>query len=172
MDIKVPDIGDFAEVHAVRPDGKPVGFTSSLGKGKVMVFGASMAANTLDDLDVVRQMALKMGCPAPFKLSRWADVRMSCGPKGNFLFISNYRDDPVETTISYRDEKLFGGNPVSLAARTGAILPLDWQIKDGILLKYATSEIVELIEDGDLVVEPGTREVTVVSPSRRASRRC
>ena len=144
--------GDFDEVYATRPDGQTVGFTKSLGKGKVLMYGAAMAANTLDDLDVVHQMALKMDCPVPFELSCWVDVRMSRGPKGRFLFINNYQDDPVQTTVSYRGEMLFGGNPVSLAARTGAILPLDWQIKEGLVLQYATSELVEVIEDGAQVV--------------------
>ena len=54
--------GNFAEVFATSSDGKITGFIAKVGKGTVMVLGASLTANTLGDLDILNQMALKMGC--------------------------------------------------------------------------------------------------------------
>jgi len=144
--------GEFDEVFATRANGEAVGFIKMMGMGKVIVFGAAIAVNTLDDLAIIHLMALKMDCPSPFILSNWADVHLSRGEKDSFLFINNYQDDPVETTIMYAGKILFGGNAIRLSARRGAILPLDWQIKPGVMIHYATSEIVEVSDDGSAII--------------------
>ncbi|HWQ05211.1 MAG TPA: beta-galactosidase [Longilinea sp.] len=142
--------GSFDEVFARGKGGEVAGFIKGMGKGKVMMLGAAFSANTLDDLDIVHQMALKMDCPSQFKLSTWADTRLSRGKKGSFLFVNNYQDDPIETTIVEK-VPLFGGKPVIIPARRGMILPLDWQVNQGITLHYVTSEIVEVVDDRTMV---------------------
>jgi beta-galactosidase len=144
--------GIFDEVFATNDNEGVVGFVKTMGKGKVMMLAAALSANTLDDLDIVHQMALKMGCQPLFQLDNWADVRISHGPKGNFLFINNYQDDPVETAIVYLGKSLVGGNKVYLPARRGLILPLNWQITADMTLHYVTSEIVKVIKDGTTVI--------------------
>jgi beta-galactosidase len=144
--------GKFDEVFATRANGEVVGFIKKLGQGKILMFGAAMTANTLDDLDVVEQMAVKMDCLSPFKLSDWADVRLSRGENGSFLFVNNYQDDPVETTAEYKGKILFGGRAVTLPARRGAILPLEWQPRPGVTIHYATSEITEITDDGSTIM--------------------
>jgi beta-galactosidase len=141
--------GAFDEVFATR--GEVVGFIKKIGGGEVMVFGAAMTTNTLDDLDIVNQMALKMNCPPLFIVSNWADVRLSRGENGSFLFINNYQDDPVETTIKYKNELLFGGNTVNIPARRGLILPLDWQLREDVMINYLTAEIVEITDAGSMI---------------------
>jgi beta-galactosidase len=140
--------GGFDEVFATLENGNVVGFIQTVGKGKVLMLGAAMYVETLGDLDIVHQMANKMECPPLFKLSSWTDVRLSRGEKGNFLFINNYQDDPVETTIETKNEILFGGNPVRVPARRGLILPMDWQLNKDVTIHYVTSEIRELSTDG------------------------
>ncbi|HYO89178.1 MAG TPA: beta-galactosidase [Candidatus Limnocylindrales bacterium] len=140
--------GDFDTVFAVTADGKTVGFVQQVGQGQVMVLGAALAANTLDDLDILHQMANRMGCSPQFTLSDWADVRLSEGENGSFLFVSNYQDDPIETTISMAGSPLLGGRALSLAARRGVILPLEWQIRPGVTIHYLTSEVVDVIDVG------------------------
>jgi len=125
-----------------------VGFIKSLGAGKVLVFGAAFGAFTLDDGDVVNQMALKMECPALFEMSDWADTRLSIGEQGSFLFVSNYQDDPIETVIYLKGQALFDGNPVRLPARRGAILPLGWQLSSDVRVEFTTAEIREVIREG------------------------
>jgi beta-galactosidase len=97
-------------------------------------------------------MALRMDCQPLFKLNEWADVRMSVGKNGRFLFLNNYQDDPVETTIGYQNEPLFNGRPIRIPARQGLILPLEWQLNDNILIHYTTAEIAEIIEDDATLV--------------------
>jgi len=122
-----------------------------------MMLGAALAANTLDDLDIVHQMANRIGCPSLFTMTDWTDVRLCEGPNGSFLFINNYQDDPVETVISMDGAPLLGGNPVPLPARRGVILPLDWQPHPGIHLHYSTAEITDVIattEQITILTEP------------------
>jgi beta-galactosidase len=91
--------GDLDEVFATSAEGQTVGFIKLVGKGQVMVFGAALPANTLDDLDILHQMANRMDCPPSFTLSDWVDARLSEDKNGSFLFVNNYQDDPIETTI-------------------------------------------------------------------------
>ena len=48
-------------------------------------------------------------------------------------------------------EPLFGGNPVRLPARRGAILPLGWQLAPDVRLDYASAEIREVVRE-DLTI--------------------
>ncbi len=149
--------GHFDQIFATRDSGEVVGFVSAVGEGRVMMLGAALPATTLDDLDLVSQMARTMGCAPLFELSEWADVRASRGATGTFLFVSNYRDDPIATTVVYDGEPLFGGNPVRLPARRGLILPLGWHLAEGVQLHYSTGEVTAIqAEEGSLTltVEP------------------
>ncbi len=141
--------GTFTEVFARSANGQVVGFIQALGKGRVMVLGAALAANTLDDLDVFEQMALKMGCLPAFKMSEWVDVRISRSETGSFLFLNHYQEDPLETTLEYHQQVLFGGSPIRLPARRGLVLPLDWQVRPGVRVVYSTAEIVAVEQSGD-----------------------
>jgi len=132
--------GAFDGVFAFRGD-EAVGFVKSLGKGRVLVFGAARRIETLEDLDLLERMTQTLDCPRAFHLSEWADVRLSRGERGSFLFINNYQDDPIETEVSWQGQPLFGGNAIRLPARQGAILPLDWQVAEGIVLHYVTAEV-------------------------------
>jgi beta-galactosidase len=139
--------GDFDEVFALSADGQPVGFVKQIGSGKVLMLGAALPANTLDDLDILHQMAERAGCAPMFTMTEWADVRLSSDERGSFLFVSNYRDDPVETVISSAGVPLLGGNTVSLPARRGAVLPIGWQVRPGVQIHYLTSEVIEVSDD-------------------------
>jgi beta-galactosidase len=160
--------GTFDRIFATRPNGETVGFTTRLGDGEVMMFGAALPANTLDDLDVFHRMASLIGCQPLFEVADWVDVRASRGANGSFLFVNNYQDDPVATTIRLGDEMLFGENPVSLPARRGLILPLEWQLDDGVLVHYTTGEVTDVCEEErtiTLQLEPAdfTAELTLTS---------
>ena len=87
-----------------------------------------------------------------FNLSDWADVRISEGENGSFVFINNYKDDSVETTVEYQTEMLFGGHAIQLPARRGLILPLEWRINDNLVVHYATSEILGVKNEGSSIV--------------------
>lgn len=141
--------GAFAEVFANRSDGGVTGFVKPLGQGKVMMFGAALAANTLDDLDILHRMANHMDCPPLFEMSDWADVRLSEGENGSFLFVNNYQDDPIETTLSLRGAPVLGGHPMRLPARRGAILPLEWKPAPGVKIHYLTAEVVAIRQEGE-----------------------
>lgn len=140
--------GEFAEVFATSADGRTVGFVQRLGAGEALVFGAALAANTPEDLGVLDRIAERMGCGRLFTLSDWADVRLSQGENGSFLYINNYQDDPVETVIAMGDAPLFGGHALTLPARRGLILPLEWRVKPGIVIHYLTAEVIAVNDAG------------------------
>lgn len=143
------DDGRFAEVFASDADGRAVGIIQRVGQGRALLLGAALAANTLEDLDIVQQMALQMGCPPLFTLSDWLDVRISEGDNGRFLFLNNYQDDPISAAIACQGEPLCGGHPIHVPARQGLILPLAWQVCPEVTLHYATGEVRAVINAGD-----------------------
>jgi len=154
-------MGQFDEIFASASDGNATGFVKSLGAGRVMVFGAALAANTLEDLDILNQMANRMGVPPLFEMSDWADVRLSEGENGSFLFVNNYQDDPIETTVVSAGERLFGGAPLKVPARRGLILPLEWHLHPGILLHYCTAEVIEVSQqNGNIFLKVDPAEFT------------
>jgi beta-galactosidase len=139
--------GEFDEVFATSAAGETVGFLRRVGKGYVMMLGAALPAHTLDDLRVLDRMAERMDCPPLFTLGEWADVRVSEGERGNFLFAANYLDDPIDTTIVQSGVALLGGHTLLLPARRGLILPLEWQLRPGVLVHYLTAEVRAVTED-------------------------
>jgi beta-galactosidase len=144
--------GAFSEVIAANAAGETVGFVQKLGAREALVFGAALGAYTLEDLDVVRRMARRIGCAPLLSADPWVDARISEGPTGNFLFLNNYQDDPVESQIALEGRPLLGGHPAMLPARRGLILPLQWQVRPGIRLEYATAEITGIREDGNALI--------------------
>jgi beta-galactosidase len=145
-------VGEFDDVFATSADKRTVGFIKHIGAGQVMVLGAAFATNTPEDLAILEQMAQRMDCPRLLTMSDWVDVRLSEGENGSFLFVSNYQDDPIETIISADDIPLLGGHKVSLPARRGVILPLEWQVRAGIVLHYLTSEVIEVIQEKERLI--------------------
>jgi beta-galactosidase len=140
--------GDLGEVFATTEDGSAVGFIKTLGRGRVLVLGAAPLERTLAERDILKQMAERVGCPPAFELTEWADVRLSKGDGGSFLFVANYLDDPVATTIAQARTPLFGGHPVSLPARRGVILPLEWSVAPGVHVHYLTAEVTAVADAG------------------------
>ncbi|MCS6995135.1 MAG: beta-galactosidase [Anaerolineales bacterium] len=156
--------GQFDEVFAYAQDGGVTGFVKTPGKGLVMVFGAALAANTLDDLDILHRMANRMSIPPLFETSDWVDVRLSEGENGSFLFVNSYQDDPVETTLAVAGKRLFGGTPLQVPARRGLILPLEWKVKPGIVIHHLTAEVVDIREqEGQVILKTGLGEFNAES---------
>lgn len=146
--------GVFDEVLATTPDGDWVGFFKQVGLGQTIMLGASLTAHKLQDLDILHQFGVKMGCQPLFTLDEWADVRISRGEQGNFLFIANYQDDPISPHVVYDGLTLFNGYQVTLPARRGMILPINWQVSEDVSLDYATCEVTEVIDEGcELIIK-------------------
>ncbi len=144
--------GDFDEVFAYDAENDIIGFMKSLGKGKIILLGASMPIVSLIELDLFEQIADKMGCHPLFTMTEWVDAQLSTGENGSFLFVSNYKDDPVDTLIYYHDESLTGEHLIHLPARQAEILPINWRLDEAILVHYVTSEIRQITRDGDQVI--------------------
>ncbi len=143
--------GRFDQVFAT-VDGAPAGFRKRIGKGEIVVLGAAFPIIARADLSAFTRLAESVDCISPFTLSAWADVHLSRGPQGDFLFINHYGDDPLETSINYRGAPLFDGHPLRLPARSGAILPLNWRARPGVTVRYATVEMRAAREESGALV--------------------
>lgn len=140
--------GDFDAVFARRGDAV-VGFRRALGAGCVLLLGAALSVDTREDLAIITQLARAIDLPPLFTLSAWADVRISRGAAGDFLYVNNYLDDPIVTTIACAGVLLFDGAALHLPARRGVILPLEWQAADGVRLHYCTAELKAIATHAD-----------------------
>jgi len=144
--------GDFSEVFAHDDKNEAIGFMKTLGKGKVIMLGASMPIVSLIELDLFEQVENLVDCPPLFEMTEWIDAQISTGENGSFLFISNYKDDPVDTRLYYQEKSLTGDHPIHLPARQGAILPIEWHLNDDILVYYVTAEIRKIIKNEDQLI--------------------
>ncbi len=144
--------GDFAESFAHNDENAVVGFTVNIGKGKAFMLGAAMPIVTLVELDIMDELANRVDCPALLEMTDWVDANLSIGENGRFLFVNNYQDDPVTTTLYHEEQALFDGHEVHLPARQGAILPIEWQFEDEILFHYVTSEIRHITRKDDRLI--------------------
>jgi beta-galactosidase len=140
--------GTFDEVFATGKGGGAVGFIKTLGQGRVLMLGAAPLERTLVELGILREMAERVDCPPMFELTEWADVRLSQGEAGSFLFVANYRDDPLATTLAQAGIPLLGGHPLALPARRGVILPLEWSVAPGVHVHYLTAEVTAVEDTG------------------------
>ncbi|HAF47872.1 MAG TPA: glycoside hydrolase [Anaerolineaceae bacterium] len=153
--------GDFAEVFAYDDKNAVVGFRVDIGEGNLFMLGAAMPISTLEELDIIETLSNRATVPPLLTMTHWVDARLSIAENGRFLSINNYKDDPVDTVLSYQGQPLFGGNQVHLPARQGAILPLEWQYSEDILIHYATSEIRHIYNEKDaLIFETAQPDVT------------
>ena len=141
--------GEFVDVFATRDRGEVVGFIKALGAGEALVLGAGLTTGAVEDLDLFDRLAARMGCPALFSAEPWVDLRLSAGARGSFLFANNYLEDPVDSVIAYRGTPLFGGAPLRLNGRRGAILPIEWRLSDDVIIHFLTSEVREVCRDGE-----------------------
>jgi beta-galactosidase len=146
--------GAFETIFATHQSGETIGFIQRLGSGRVMLLGATFNVDVPEDLGIFERMATMMGCAPLFTLESWADIRLSEGANGSFLFINNYQDDPVSVRITAGESPLFGGHAVDLPARRGVILPIDWQARPGVVIHACTAEIRALRDEGKrLIIE-------------------
>lgn len=122
-------------------EGQTVGFEKVIGKGKVVVVCAAIGTHTLDDLDVMRQLAQKLDVKPRYTASSWISIRTLHSKQGQLVLLNNYQDDPWEGKVFYRNKSLFGGKKITVPARSGVILPLNWRISDNVTLVWSTSEV-------------------------------
>jgi beta-galactosidase len=144
--------GDFDGVFAKDEDNATIGFIKNLGKGKIFMLGASISVVSLVELDILEQLANHVNCPVLLKMTDWVDARISVGEAGSFLFINNYKDDPIDTIVTKEDQSLTKAHAIHVPARQGVILPIEWHLNDQVLIHYITSEIRQIIMNDDCLV--------------------
>jgi beta-galactosidase len=140
-----PVVGENLQTFAKTSEGLTVGFESKLGLGQVVVLCAAISTNTLDDLDVVRHLARRIGVEPVLKASTWISVRTLKSTQGQLVMLNNYQDDPWEGQVFEGQKALFGGKTIRVAARSGVILPMKWSIDECHTVVWSTTEVREIV---------------------------
>jgi beta-galactosidase len=133
--------GEVGTVFATTTDHRSVGFTKTIGEGKVCFLGAALSTNCLDDLGIYKRISELMGFQPSLDSFDWIDMRLMKGPLGSFLCLNNYQDDPWADTVSHHGKSLFNTRPIELPARSGLILPMNLKLKEDLRITYSTAEL-------------------------------
>lgn len=124
--------------------GKTVGFERQLGLGSVVALCAAIPTHTLDDLDAIRQLAKRIGIQPVWTASPWITIRTLHSPQGELVLLNNYQDDPWEGHITHKSNRQFGGRRLSVPARSGCILPINWRLDEYRTLVWSTAEVRDM----------------------------
>lgn len=120
------------------------GFEKDMGKGKVLVVGAGVVLQQFFLDSLIRRLAEKIGDFPCTKRNDYIDVSFRSVPDKDtkFMFIQNYDEYRKNMSFDYFGEELFDGKEIWIQPRTGLILPLNYEIGNGVKIIYSTCEIV------------------------------
>ncbi|WP_245891217.1 beta-galactosidase [Desmospora activa] len=125
--------------------GKVTAYLQNHGKGSLLMLGLGLAHDYGYQLDVIRQLAKRIGVN-PILTSdnpEWSLVERSDG-KTSFCFIHNY-DEIVHSGKVFREgQALFDGERLTVAPRSGVMLPLNLSLQAGVAIRYSTMELMKL----------------------------
>ncbi|AGB40246.1 beta-galactosidase [Halobacteroides halobius DSM 5150] len=129
------------------------GFLKDYGAGKVLMLGLGMEHDYDYKLDLISSLAERLGI-APIISSSDDSLAISIrkDEQNKFIFINNYDEIDKETVIDYQGDKLFAGQEITVLARTGLMLPVDYKLAEDIELKYSTIEIDSLTKEDKYVI--------------------
>lgn len=134
-----------SQVIARMPDGRACGYVKCVGNGRVVMIAFTLTQDLNPHLDMIRALA-SVGGVTP----RWTAgdpsvsvvERASTTEETSFVFVLNYDETPYQVTLSKDGEPQFGGATIDLAPRSGMTLPRNLRLADGLVLRYATAEVV------------------------------
>ncbi|GGE03900.1 glycoside hydrolase [Marinithermofilum abyssi] len=132
---------------------KAAGFVRAHGKGAFMMLGLGLAHDYNYQLDVIRAIAGSFGI-RPSLTSSNPDLSLTerSDGKTSFLFIHNY-DEITQQGVIYREgEPLFGGKVLTVAPRSGVMLPVCLPLWEGLTVDYSTMEILSFRREEEKAV--------------------
>lgn len=129
--------------HLQESPDKTCAFEKNLGKGKVVVFGIGLELEHYFKDVLVEKLAARIENYPVTKRNDYIDVsfRSILGTDTKFMFIQNYDEYEKSMVFDYLGETLFDGQEVTVGARNGLILPLNYKISKDIEIIYSTCEL-------------------------------
>jgi len=126
-------------------EGNPTAVVASLhrlGSGSMLVLGVGLTHEYGYQVDVIRSIASRMGIHSQTVCSHpQAIVTLRQGPKGSFVSLINVTEDDLWTTVTISGHCAFGSCEILVPARSGALLPLQYQVCDELFIEYSTAEV-------------------------------
>lgn len=130
------------------PEEKPndcCAFEKHVGQGKVVVFGLGLELEHYFKDEIVKKLAERVDNHPSTNRNDYIDVSFRSIPdtQTKFMFIQNY--DEYEKTMVFDcfEETLFDGHELTVGARNGLILPLNYELNKEIKIIYSTCELVD-----------------------------
>lgn len=129
--------------------GKICAFEKALGKGKAVVFGVGLELEHYFKDEIVKKLAARVDNYPVTNRNDYIDVsfRKIGDTNTRFMFIQNYDEYEKTMIFDYFGETLFDGHELTVGARAGLILPLNYKINEGIEIIYSTCELVNKKEN-------------------------
>ncbi|WP_100010002.1 beta-galactosidase [Lentibacillus sediminis] len=124
-----------------------IGFEKQIGRGKLVMYGASMEDDYQYKRQIYRSLAERIGVKSRFALEDELDISMrSSTDGGEFIFLHNFDEYKKATTIHIDGNPLLDGRELTVSAKSGLMLPLEVNITDELTVQYGTGEIFQVEE--------------------------
>lgn len=123
--------------------GNPCGVQVSHGAGDAVVLATDHPIGPTFLRDLLQRWDVRPGLTHDSQLPGLFSGSTVCADGARFVQLANIGGHVQRFRMSLDGEPLFGGEPLELAARTGAILPVGVQL-GGHRLDWSTAELVEL----------------------------
>lgn len=127
-----------------------IAFEKRLGKGKLIMLGAGMDHSFYYQNDVIANLVKRIGIESRFQLEDELDITVRSDSEGStFFFLQNFDEYKKVTPLKYRGQSLLGGKTLVIPPRSGLMLPINVQLREGLTLEYGTGEIYSVEQDVD-----------------------
>lgn len=128
---------------------KTCAFEKRLGRGKAVVFGIGLELEHYFKDKIVEKLAARVDCYPVTKRNDYIDIsfRSIEGSNTRFMFIQNYDEYEKTMVFDYFGETLFDGYELTIGARKGLLLPLNYKISEAVEIIYSTCELTHKKEN-------------------------
>lgn len=128
-------------------------FEKNLGRGKVVVFGIGLELEHYFKDEIVKKLAARVHNYPVTNRNDYIDVSFRSIKDTNtrFMFIQNYDEYEKTMVFDYFGETLFDGHELTIGARSGLLLPINYKVKENAEIIYSTCELVNK-EDNEIQV--------------------
>ncbi|CAM3816218.1 beta-galactosidase [Alicyclobacillus pomorum] len=131
--------------HGEQGEEEVTAYVRGLGQGRVLVLGVGLTHEYQYQLEVIHRLAHLMGIQPHLQVTdENVVVTARTGSDGSLISIINVDDIARETRVIRGREDVFGGNTVHLEPRSGKLLPVQFQLADGVIINYSTVEVVRV----------------------------
>jgi len=128
-------------------------YRKAYGRGEIVVLGIAIMHDYGYQLEVIRRIAALVGVQGHLTSTN-GDLSLVERTDGSasFIFVANYDEVPQSGVIYENGTPLFGGEPVRISPRSGAVFVRRFRVHPEVEIEYATVELTGIREENDRVV--------------------